>query len=68
MLFGECKYRNDFNEAEVLEGLQVKRSLARGREALWFYLFSGYAAHTGTRKRCAASDDVRIIMLDDLYR
>ncbi|MBQ9001595.1 MAG: ATP-binding protein [Eggerthellaceae bacterium] len=67
LLIGECKYRADFNETQALDDLLAKRSLVRGREASWFYLFSRYPAHPSTRKRYAERDDVRFVTLDDLY-
>ncbi|MBQ9003750.1 MAG: ATP-binding protein [Eggerthellaceae bacterium] len=67
LLIGECKYRNEFNETQAIEDLLSKRSLVRGREASWFYLFSRYPVHSATRERHAGNDDVRFVTLEDLY-
>ena len=67
LLIGECKYRNDFNETEAIEGLRGKRSLVRGREASWFYLFSKHPVRPSTFERFSGRDGVTFVTLDDLY-
>lgn len=67
LIIGECKYRNGFNETRALDGLREKRSLVRGHEASWFYLFSRYPAHDSTLRKVAASDDARLVTLDEMY-
>lgn len=61
----ECKYRNEFNETEVVERLKEKcRLLPDYRVASWM-VFSKYSVAAATREKYR--DDVRFVSLEDIY-
>ena len=67
LLIGECKYRSDFDETKAIENLKAKRSLVRGREASYFYLFSRYPLHESTMQKYSRCKDTVSVTLDEMY-
>lgn len=67
-LIGECKWRNSFDETEVLEKLHHRADLVKGYRIEFFYLFSKNPLSTATLRKMKASGDEFSVTLDDLYR
>ncbi len=67
MIIGECKYRNSFNETEVLESLTAKAGLVKGYEAAWLAVFSKRKCTPKTRKKAKQAGNVMLVTLDEMY-
>ncbi len=67
-LIGECKWRNSFDETEVLEKLHHRADLVKGYRIEFFYLFSKNPLSTATLRKMKASGNEFSVTLDDLYR
>lgn len=67
LLIGECKWRNEFDESQALEGLVAKKSLVPHYEANWFWLFSKHPVAKATARRHRGDASVRCVSLEDLY-
>ena len=66
--FGECKWRNAFDETSAISELEMRSRLVRGYEHPVFYLFSKHRASEGTRMKAQARDGLFLVCADDLYR
>ena len=66
-VFGECKWRNSFDETQALAQLEHRASLVKGCTGRHFILFSKEATGAGTQSKAKARDDVRLVCADDLF-
>lgn len=65
-IFGECKWRNRFNESEAIEGLKAKCDLVKGCKPTWFYLFSKHPVSDVTAQK-HKDEAVRFVCLDEMF-
>lgn len=63
----ECKWRNSFDETEVLEGLRGKARLLPSYQRCWFFVFTKRPAGKASMQRAAEEGDARFICADELY-
>lgn len=66
LAIGECKYRNSFNETQVIESLLEKEGLIKGYHAKWFYLFSKKTVSQKTKERYG--ETVRFVSAADIFQ
>lgn len=66
LAIGECKYRNNFNETQVVETLLAKEGLIAGYHAKWFYLFSKKVVSQKTKERYG--ETVQFISTADIFQ
>lgn len=64
-LIGECKYRNTFNESQVVNDLLSKTHLLSDYNVNAYYLFS--KAPVSPKTRAKYEGTVRFVTLDELY-
>lgn len=69
ILFGECKWRNTFNESEAIERLRRRSALVKGykTEEAWLTLFTKNPVSDATRARFAGDGHMSFVTADDLY-
>lgn len=69
ILFGECKWRNSFNETEAIERLRRRAGLVRGYppENARFALFTKGSVGVATRDRYQGDGSMTFVSADDLY-
>lgn len=65
-LIGECKYRNEFNETEAIEGLVAKSHLLRDCAVEAYCVFSKLPVSAATRQK--ADESIRFVTLDEMYQ
>ena len=65
---GECKYRESFDETEVMRELERRAVLVRGYEPKSFYLFSKHVLSSGTIQKTGGLPAWHLITVGDLYR
>lgn len=63
---GECKFKNSQVDSRVLAKLQAKGEGLKAKVMLWC-LFSRGGFTEELRQRCAATEDVRLVGLEELY-
>ena len=61
LLVGECKWRNQFDEAQTLAKLEDRVALVPGYEEVWLALFSKGSVGEATREKVA---DSRLLLVD----
>ncbi len=66
-LFGECKWRNEFDETAALRTLEERAMLVKGCKPQIFALFSKRRASEGTVAKATKRNDVMLVSLADLY-
>lgn len=66
-LFGECKWRNTFDETEAIETLVHRATLVHGFDRRIYALFSKRPLSAGTRAKLAADDDMLLVSAEDLF-
>ena len=67
ILFGECKWRESFDESDALAALESRSNLIKGYDHRWLYFFSKHPASSQTKKK-APSEQVTFVDANDLYR
>lgn len=65
--FGECKWRESFNETEAIEELEHRAPLAGEFQNRFYYLFSKKPTSEQTRRKAAARRDLTLVDADVLY-
>lgn len=65
-VFGECKYKNELMEIEVLDELIYESKLLSGINNRFYYLFSK-TGFTERLKAKAIENGAKLVTLDDLY-
>lgn len=66
-LFGECKWRNEFDETAALRTLRSRAELVHGYEPAVFALFSKCSPSEGTVTKALGQGNVLLVSLEDLY-
>lgn len=66
LLVGECKWRNEKIDVDVLETL-LRRALLLDRPIEGFYLFSKSGFTRACERRAAVSDDIRLITAAEMF-
>ena len=68
-LFGECKWRNSFNETEAIEKLHQRAGLVRGYQAgnAWLMLFTKNPVSESTRTRYMDDERMVFVSAEELY-
>lgn len=66
IVFGECKWRERFDESEALSALRERAPLIKGYEHTWLYLFTKHSVSPRTRKK-TLDDDVTFVDAKKLY-
>lgn len=67
-LFGECKWREKFNETEAMATLEHRSALIKGFDHKTYALFTKHPTSDATRAKAAQRSDLTLITLDDLYK
>lgn len=69
ILFGECKWRNSFNETEAIEKLHQRAGLVRGYQAgnAWLMLFTKNPVSESTRTRYMDDERMVFVSAEELY-
>ena len=69
ILFGECKWRNSFNETEAIEKLHQRAGLVRGYQAgnAWLMLFTKNPVSESTRTRYMDDERMVFVSTEELY-
>ena len=66
--FGECKWRNSFDETEALRELEQRSELVSGGWSdRYFYLFTKNKVSSGTRKKASANPNLAIVTADEIF-
>lgn len=65
-IFGECKYKNELMDVDVLDELVYESKLPGGISERYYYLFSK-SGFTNKLKAKAKEIPVTLVTLDDLY-
>ncbi len=68
LLIGECKYRESFDESEVLKKLEARRSLVKGYETVAEYVFSKHPLSDATQRRMKEDPRYCSIDLESMYQ
>ncbi len=68
LLIGECKYREVFDETEVLQKLDARTGLVKGYTVASKFVFSKHALSDATRRKIAQDQDYGCIDLEGMYR
>lgn len=68
LLIGECKYRESFDESEVLKKLEARRSLVKGYETVAEYIFSKHPLSDATQRRMKEDPRYCNIDLESMYQ
>ncbi len=66
-LFGECKWRNEFDETEALRKLEERASLVGQFDRLYYVLFSKRPAGAATKRKCNERSDVLLVSADEMF-
>ena len=66
-LFGECKWRNSFNETDAIDALVHRSHLVKGYTPCGYLLFSKSEASTATREKARGSGTVGLVSAEDLF-
>ena len=67
ILFGECKWRNSFNESEAIDLLEYRAKLIKGYSDYTYCLFSKEATSEATQGKAAARTDLHLITADEMF-
>ena len=67
ILFGECKWRNDFNESKALDALQYRSSLVKGYTNQSYMLFMKKAASEATLLKASQREDLRVVSVAEMF-
>ena len=67
-LFGECKWRNDFNETEAIETLEHRAALVSGFKEKTYALFSKHPVSTTTKRKYSKRSDILLVSAKDLFK
>lgn len=67
MLLGECKWRNEKTDVDVLEKLRYCGEMFHQREK-WYYLFSKSGFTGAIREKAKESDRIRLIGFADMEK
>lgn len=67
VLVGECKWRNEINESEVLESLRERCGLLPGYARYERYLFTKRPASEATRAKYACDERMHFVSVDEMY-
>ncbi len=67
LLIGECKYRNAFDETEIIARLEGKRSLVSGYEATHMALFTKHPVSEATRRKSTDAENLLFVALEEMY-
>ncbi|MBT1166597.1 ATP-binding protein [Bifidobacterium simiarum] len=69
ILFGECKWRNSFNESEAIARLHRRAGLIKGyhTDDAWMTLFTKNSVAESTRNRHAGDKRMSFVTAEDLY-
>ncbi len=68
LLIGECKYRETFDETEVLQKLEARAGLVKGYTVEAKFVFSKYPLSDATRGKIAQDPCYRWIDIEGIYR
>ena len=67
-LVGECKWRNDFNEAEALQKLIDRSRLLSGYEVRALYLFAKLPLSSAMQAREKEDPRLHLVTIEDMYK
>lgn len=67
IIFGECKWRNSFDESRSISQLEQRANLIRGYQSRWFVLFSKKPVKEKTRQKTTERGNLRFVTAADLY-
>ena len=67
ILIGECKWRNEINESEVLAALQERCGLLPGYTRYERYLFTKRPVSEATRLKYAHDEAMHFVPIDQMY-
>ncbi|MCD6321980.1 MAG: ATP-binding protein [Clostridiales bacterium] len=65
-LYGECKYRNNPVNKEVLDEL-IRKSLLVSRKTMIYYLFSKSGFTKSLKEYCAGKPNIHLISIGDMF-
>lgn len=68
IIFGECKWRNAFDETEAIRTLEHRAGLVKGTWDAWYYLFTKHDVSEGTRRKAQENERLRIVTADEVFR
>ncbi len=66
-VFGECKWREQFDETSAMDTLVYRAGLVKGYERRSYVLFAKNPVGAGTSAKVAARDDFSVVTADRLY-
>ena len=66
-VFGECKWRERFDETAAMDALERRAGLIRGYDRRSYVLFTKNPAGAGTSAKAAARGDFSIVTVEQLY-
>ncbi len=67
LLLGECKWRNEVNETDVVQTLLDRQRLIAGYRDRWSYLFTKRRVSDATAHKFANRPDIAFVCAEDLY-
>ena len=67
LLLGECKWRNEVDETDVVRTLIDRQRLIPGYRQRWSYLFTKKRVSDATARKFADRPDVAFVCAEDLY-
>ena len=67
ILLGECKWRNDFNEAAAIQALEYRAPLIKGYENRNYILFTKEEPSKATSEKASSRSDLSIVVARDMF-
>lgn len=67
VLFGECKWRNEFNESKAIETLEYRAPLIKGYDKRSYVLFTKRQASHATQAKASERDDLHIVSAEEMF-
>lgn len=67
-LLGECKWRNQINESEVLSMLMDRKRLVQGFRDYWFYVFTKMPVGEQSARRASDLGFARYVSIEEIYQ
>ena len=66
MLVGECKWRNEDLDGDVVDALEHRSGLVHAQADLWLYAFSKSGFTRGAAEMAASHGRTRLVTFDDM--